>query len=53
MRHLLHLHLNRTIEMHAKVYSFMHERGYYPSYDLNELLKNEQSFAKKALSTSF
>ncbi|SEI14280.1 spore coat protein F [Halobacillus karajensis] len=53
LRNVLQQHLNRTIQMHADVYSFMYQRGYYPSYNLTELLENDQDLAKQALSYSY
>lgn len=50
LRQLLQKQLNSAIQMHGDVYSFMHMRGMYPSYDLNLLLMNDQKIAKQALS---
>lgn len=42
-------HLNHAIKLHTKVFNFMHERGFYPAYDLHQLLENDKKTAKKAL----
>ena len=31
--------INGAIQLHAQVFNFMYERGYYPAYDLKQLLK--------------
>ncbi|MTT33069.1 spore coat protein [Terrilactibacillus sp. BCM23-1] len=50
LRNVLTRQLLGAIETHAKVYKYMYERGFYPSYDLNRLLQNDMNLAKKALS---
>jgi len=42
--------LLRAIQLHAKVFNYMLERGFYPAYNLQQLLANDQANAKKALS---
>jgi spore coat protein F len=49
VRNTLKLHLNKAIDMHAKVFEYMHERSYYPAYDLDQMLKNDLNLAEKAL----
>lgn len=49
LREVLNKQLQRAIETHAKVYSFMFERGYYPSYDLEKLLQNDVRLARGAM----
>ncbi|GGE44389.1 spore coat protein F [Pullulanibacillus camelliae] len=41
--------LNQAITMHAKIFNYMHQQGYYPAYDLNQLLANDMKNAQKAL----
>ncbi len=49
LRAVLKKHLNNAVDMHAAIYSYMYQNGYYPSYDLNKLLKNDVNLANKAL----
>jgi spore coat protein F len=41
--------LQRAIELHYKVFLYMYQRGYYPSYDLTQLRKNDIKNARKAI----
>lgn len=41
--------LNNAIALHAKVFNFMYERGWYPAYNLNQLLANDVKNANKAI----
>ncbi|SEA54295.1 spore coat protein F [Thalassobacillus cyri] len=50
LRKVLKQQINNTIDMHAAVYSYMYQNGYYPSYNLTQLLSNDINLAKKALS---
>ncbi|MBY0014674.1 spore coat protein [Paenibacillus typhae] len=50
LRDTLQKQLNAAIDLHAKVFNFMLERGLYPSYDLPKLLQNDVNTANKALS---
>lgn len=50
LRETLSKHLNACIALHAKVFYFMLERGYYPSYNLEQLLANDVKMAHTALS---
>ncbi|MCF2946445.1 spore coat protein [Paenibacillus tarimensis] len=50
LRETLTRQLNKAIELHAKAFYFMYERGFYPSYNLQKLLTNDVILAKKALS---
>ncbi|QOY37818.1 spore coat protein [Anaerobacillus isosaccharinicus] len=52
LRRVLKQQLNRAIDTHAKVFEYMHNRGYYPAYNLNELLQNDVDIANKALTKS-
>jgi spore coat protein F len=49
LREVLAKQLNMAIMLHAQVYYYMNERGYYPSYDLEQLLTHDVSLANKAL----
>ncbi|XID96065.1 spore coat protein [Paenibacillaceae bacterium WGS1546] len=49
LRETFRKQLNDAIQLHAKVFAFMLERGLYPAYDLNRLLANDQKIAAKAL----
>ncbi|WP_027410283.1 spore coat protein [Anoxybacteroides tepidamans] len=46
-------HLLKAIETHKKVFQYMNERGYYPAYDLNQLLHNDVRNANKAISMTY
>ncbi len=37
------------IALHAKVYNFMYQHGFYPSYNLEQLLANDVKMANNAL----
>lgn len=50
LRQVLNKQLNTAVQLHASVFYFMYERSYYPSYNLEELLKNDLQNAKTALS---
>lgn len=50
LRNVLTQQLLRAIDTHANIYKYMYEKGYYPSYNLNKLLKNDVNIANKALS---
>lgn len=50
LRDTLQKQLNAAINLHAKVFNFMLERGMYPSYDLPKLLQNDVKTANQALS---
>jgi spore coat protein F len=41
--------LQRAIDLHYKVFWYMYQRGYYPSYDLSQLRANDVKTAQKAL----
>ncbi|AEI43955.1 spore coat protein [Paenibacillus mucilaginosus] len=42
-------HLNAAIALHAKVFAFMYERGYYPAYNLDQLLAGDVKNATRAI----
>lgn len=42
--------LNSAIKLHAQAFQFMYENQMYPSYNLDQLLKNDVALAQKAIS---
>ncbi|AYK59194.1 spore coat protein CotF [Bacillus subtilis] len=50
LRNVLVKQLNAAIQLHAHVYRYMYQHGYYPSYNLSELLKNDVRNANRAIS---
>lgn len=50
LREVLKNQLLRAIQLHGKVYYYMYSQGYYPSYNLQQLLANDVKIAKNALS---
>jgi spore coat protein F len=42
-----------VIDTHEKVFNYMYERGYYPAYDLSQLLMNDVRNANKAISMAY
>jgi len=53
LRRTLARQLMKAIETHERIYRYMYERGYYPSYDLNQLLMNDARLANKAISMRY
>lgn len=49
LRKVLAKQLMDAIQWHGKVFYFMFNRGFYPSYDLNQLLQTDVMNATKAL----
>ncbi|WP_276354945.1 spore coat protein [Cohnella caldifontis] len=49
LRDTFQAHLQRAIGLHAKAFGFMLERGFYPAYDLNQLLAGDLKNAQAAL----
>jgi spore coat protein F len=49
LREVFTTQLNRYIRLHYRVFQYMYQRGYYPSYDLPKLLQGDVRNAKKAL----
>lgn len=49
LREVLSKQLEKAIETHAKVFSYMYKRSYYPSYDLKKLFEADVRNAEKAL----
>lgn len=49
LRNVLKKHLINSVDTHAKVYNYMYQRGYYPSYDLDKLLQNDVKLANRAI----
>ncbi|RKL67036.1 spore coat protein [Salipaludibacillus neizhouensis] len=52
VRKVLKQQLIRAIDTHAKVFNYMYEKSYYPSYNLEQLLQNDINLANKALNKS-
>ncbi|MCY7781848.1 MULTISPECIES: spore coat protein CotF [unclassified Bacillus (in: firmicutes)] len=50
LRNVLVKQLNAAIQLHAQVYRYMYQHGYYPSYNLAELLRNDVRNANRAIS---
>lgn len=50
LRDTFQRHLLSAIQLHAKTFAFMYERGLYPAYQLDLLLANDQKMAQNALS---
>lgn len=53
LREVLTRQINGAIQLHAQVFNYMYERGYYPSYDLNQLLKNDVQNVQKAIQMQY
>lgn len=49
LRKTLTNHLLRAVKGHGRIYNYMYQKGFYPSYDLGELLNNDLKLANKAL----
>lgn len=49
LRKVLTNHLMTAIRGHERVFNYMHSRGYYPAYDLGQLLGHDMEIAQKAL----
>lgn len=50
LRNVLAKQLQLAVNCHARIYNYMYQRGYYPSYNLEKLLNNDINLANKALS---
>ncbi|MDC2941475.1 spore coat protein [Bacillus cereus] len=53
LREVLTRQINGAIQLHAQVFNFMYERGYYPAYDLKQLLKNDVQNVQKAIQMQY
>lgn len=53
LRKTLTNQLLRAIKCHEKIFNYMYKKGYYPAYDLNQLLKNDLKNAEKAISMEY
>ncbi|EPY7702147.1 MULTISPECIES: spore coat protein CotF [Bacillus cereus group] len=53
LREVLTRQINGAIQLHAQVFNFMYERGYYPAYDLKQLLKNDIQNVQKAIQMQY
>ncbi|WP_158736359.1 spore coat protein [Alteribacillus sp. YIM 98480] len=49
LREVFKRQLNSVIDLHARVFRFMYQRSYYPSYNLEKLLQNDVQNAYRAL----
>ncbi|MBY0121328.1 spore coat protein [Bacillus sp. S/N-304-OC-R1] len=45
--------LIRAINLHERIFTYMYQKGYYPSYDFGQILHNDQNLAQKALSMKY
>ncbi|WP_035690068.1 spore coat protein [Bacillus atrophaeus] len=50
LRIVLVKQLNAAIKWHEQVFNYMYEHGYYPAYNLADLLKNNVKNARRAIS---
>ncbi|RAL25797.1 spore coat protein [Thermoflavimicrobium daqui] len=53
LRKVLTKQLKNAVKLHGKVYYYMYQKGYYPSYDLNQLLANDYMNATKAIQLEY
>ncbi|MEC2074941.1 spore coat protein [Metabacillus fastidiosus] len=53
LRKTLTNHLLRGIKGHEQIFNYMYRKGYYPAYDLGQLLMNDVKNANKALSMDY
>lgn len=53
LREVLKKQFSSTVDMHAKIFTYMKKEDLYPAYDLEKLLTNDTQLAKKALSKTF
>lgn len=53
LRRTLTNQLLRAIKMHEGIFNYMYSKGYYPSYDLARLLRNDLRNAERALSMRY
>ncbi|MEC5423803.1 spore coat protein [Virgibacillus sp. C22-A2] len=49
VRETLNNHLQKAVRTHGKVFYYMYEKGLYPAYNLDKLLKGDMENARKAL----
>lgn len=53
LRNVLAKQLQLAVNCHARIYNYMYQRGYYPSYNLDKLLNNDVMLANKALTMGY
>jgi len=53
LRDVLNKQLQKAIELHAKIFSYMYHRGLYPAYNIEKLLQNDLMNARKALEMDY
>lgn len=49
VREVLSRQLSQEIHGHARIFHFMHAKGLYPSYHLDQLIQNDLANAQKVL----
>ncbi|WP_078547559.1 spore coat protein [Litchfieldia alkalitelluris] len=53
LKNVLVNQMQKAIKAHSLVFNYMYQRGFYPAYNLNQLLNNDVVLAKKALSMGY
>jgi spore coat protein F len=53
LREVLAKQLNKAVQLHGKVYDYMYQKGYYLSYDLNQLLATDYRNATTAIQMEY
>ncbi|MFX3622680.1 MAG: spore coat protein [Ectobacillus sp.] len=53
LRAVLTRHILGTVRWHEEIYNFMHKRGYYPAYNLNQMLANDVKNAQTVLKIKY
>ncbi|OHY73435.1 spore coat protein [Priestia aryabhattai] len=53
LHEIFNRHLQKAINLHYKVFTYMYRRGYYPAYDLTKLRMNDVKNAKNALNMPY
>jgi len=53
LHEIFNRHLQKAINLHYKVFTYMYRKGYYPAYDLTTLRMNDVKNAKKALNMPY
>jgi spore coat protein F len=53
LRKTLTSQLYGAIHGHERIFNYMHKHGYYPAYDLGQLLGHDVEMAQKALNMKF
>jgi spore coat protein F len=50
VREILSRQLSQEIHGHARIFNYMHSKGLYPAYNLDQLIQNDLNNAQKVLS---